>query len=68
MGYAESTDGVIWERQDERVGIEKSASGWDSEMVCYPCVADIDGRRLLFYNGNRRGASGFGVAQGLLPR
>jgi predicted GH43/DUF377 family glycosyl hydrolase len=68
MGYAESTDGVIWERQDERVGIEKSASGWDSEMVCYPCVADLDGRRLLFYNGNRRGASGFGVAQGLLPR
>lgn len=62
MGYAESADGVTWERKDHLVGIYKSATGWDSEMVCYPCVADMAGRRLMFYNGNRRGASGFGYA------
>lgn len=62
MGYAESVDGLTWQRKDELVGIEKSAAGWDSEMVCYPCVTDAAGRRLMFYNGNRRGASGFGYA------
>lgn len=62
MGYAESADGLSWERKDDLVGICKSATGWDSEMVCYPCVADVAGRRLMFYNGNRRGASGFGYA------
>jgi predicted GH43/DUF377 family glycosyl hydrolase len=62
MGYAESLDGLAWERKDNLVGLHKSATGWDSEMVCYPCVAIIAGRRLMFYNGNRRGASGFGYA------
>jgi hypothetical protein len=27
----------------------------------------VAGRRLLFYNGNRRGASGFGYAERELP-
>jgi hypothetical protein len=63
MGYAESADGLSWQRKDELAGIHKSATGWDSEMVCYPCVADVAGRRLMFYNGNRRGASGFGYAE-----
>jgi predicted GH43/DUF377 family glycosyl hydrolase len=62
MGYAESVDGLIWERKDDLAGVYKSDIGWDSEMVCYPCVVDVDGRRLMFYNGNRRGASGFGYA------
>lgn len=62
MGYAESVDGLSWERKDELAGITKSETGWDAEMVCYPCVVDVAGRRLMFYNGNRRGASGFGYA------
>ena len=62
MGYAESADGLSWQRKDELAGITKSATGWDSEMVCYPCVVDVAGQRLMFYNGNRRGASGFGYA------
>jgi predicted GH43/DUF377 family glycosyl hydrolase len=63
MGYAESADGLTWERKDHLAGIGKSTTGWDSEMVCYPCVSVIAGRRLMFYNGNRRGASGFGYAE-----
>jgi predicted GH43/DUF377 family glycosyl hydrolase len=62
LGYAESADGIIWERMDARVGLGKSESGWDSEMICYPCVVETEGRRLLFYNGNGRGVSGFGYA------
>ncbi|MFL6520970.1 MAG: hypothetical protein ACJ8NS_12165 [Chthoniobacterales bacterium] len=62
MGYAESDDGVRWERKDAAVGIEKSATGWDSEMICYPFVVDINGERFMFYNGNGRGITGFGYA------
>lgn len=62
MGYAVSADGDRWERKDQEVGLEASASGWDSEMTCFPCVVDAGGTRLLFYNGNGHGATGFGVA------
>lgn len=62
LGYAESPDGYAWTRKDSEVGVQRSESGWDSEMVCYPCLADAAGRRYLFYNGNRHGATGFGYA------
>jgi predicted GH43/DUF377 family glycosyl hydrolase len=62
LGYAESHDGLTWERKDEQVGLHPSAEGWDSEMVCCPCVVDIEGGRYMFYNGNRHGRGGFGCA------
>jgi len=62
LGYAISTDGIGWYRRDHLVGIEKSESGWDSEMVCFPAVLDCDGKRYMFYNGNNYGETGFGVA------
>jgi predicted GH43/DUF377 family glycosyl hydrolase len=63
IGYAESPDGTNWTRRDELTGIERSESGWDSEMICYPCVVDAAGRRYMFYNGNRHGSTGFGFAE-----
>ena len=62
IGYAESMDGIKWKRKDHEVGIEKSKMGWDSEMICFPCVVDVNGRRYMFYNGNGCGTSGFGYA------
>ena len=62
IGYAESPDGFVWERRDEEVGIARSDDGWDSEMICYPCVVDVRGRRYMFYNGNQHGRYGFGCA------
>jgi predicted GH43/DUF377 family glycosyl hydrolase len=62
IGYAESPDGRQWTRRDEQSGISASNSGWDSEMICYACVVDAGGERLMFYNGNRHGQSGFGWA------
>jgi hypothetical protein len=61
LGYAESRDGLTWERRDEEVGIKASESGWDSGMIEY---AYVHGRqpKFLFYNGNGFGASGFGYA------
>lgn len=62
MGYAESRDGIRFTRMDEVAGIDVSASGWDSKMICYPYVLDVDNRTLMFYNGNGFGQSGFGYA------
>jgi predicted GH43/DUF377 family glycosyl hydrolase len=62
MGYAESVDGLRWRRLDAQMALDVSETGWDSEMVCYPCTVSVDGELLLFYNGNRHGYSGFGYA------
>jgi hypothetical protein len=62
IGYSESLDGLSWQRKDNEAGISTSAKGWDSEMVCYPCVVDVKGKRYMFYNGNRHGSTGFGYA------
>ena len=62
IGYAESEDGIHWVRRDGDVGIAASDSGWDSEMICYPCVVNLEGELIMFYNGNGHGATGFGYA------
>lgn len=62
IGYAESKDGINWIRKDGEVGIDVSASGWDSEMICYPFVFDYEGNRYMLYNGNGYGKTGFGLA------
>lgn len=62
LGYAESKDGLHWERLDPLAGLEPAASGFDSEMLCYPCVFDHAGKRFLLYNGNDYGRTGIGLA------
>jgi hypothetical protein len=62
MGYAESSDGLHWNRYDHLASLRPSASGWDAEMVAYPAVFDINGRRYMLYNGNGYGRSGIGYA------
>lgn len=64
LGHARSADGVTWVRSGASVPlVEASAQGWDSEMVCYPNVIEHGGQRLMFYNGNQHGRSGFGLAR-----
>ena len=63
MGYAESDDGISWQRMDECAQLPISSNRWDSEMIAYPTVFDIENRRYVLYNGNGFGASGFGIAE-----
>jgi hypothetical protein len=63
LGYAESQDGLAWDRQDARAGLAPAAEGWDSQMLCYPCVFDHAGRRYMLYNGNDYGRTGIGLAE-----
>jgi hypothetical protein len=62
MGYAESGDGIHFKRMDDAVGIDVSADGWDSEMVCYPHVFVHKGQKIMLYCGNGYGRTGFGLA------
>jgi len=63
LGYAESLDGITWQRKDDQIGLDVSESGWDSEMICYSAVIELHGKWYMFYNGNDFGRSGFGLAE-----
>ena len=62
-GYAESVDGIKWDRMDDRSAIRCSSSGWDSEMACYPCVLNLGDKKYMFYSGNNMGETGVGLAE-----
>lgn len=63
LGYAESKDGIHWDRKDDELGLDVSSNGWDSESIEYSAVIDVNDKTLCFYNGNDFGATGFGVAE-----
>ena len=62
IGYASSTNLLDWERNDSKAGIDVSEQGWDSEMISYPHVFELDGKIYMFYLGNQVGKYGFGLA------
>ena len=41
IGYAESLDGLHWDRKDYLMdSFNVSKEGWDNEMICYPFIFD----------------------------
>jgi predicted GH43/DUF377 family glycosyl hydrolase len=63
IGYASSTDLVSWKRDDSLIDLDVAATGWDSEMVAYPTVFELDGSVYMIYVGNGNGRTGFGLAK-----
>jgi hypothetical protein len=63
IGYASSLDLIHWVRDDLSAGIDISEEGWDSEMISYPHVFDLDDNVYMLYLGNQVGRFGFGLAQ-----
>lgn len=63
IGYASSDDLQNWTREDEKVGIDISPSGWDDQSVAYPHVFEVDGSVYMLYLGNQVGRFGFGLAR-----
>lgn len=57
-----SADGLGWTRRPNLAGPAPSAAGWDAESVEYPFVIRHHDRLVMFYNGNRFGRDGVGVA------
>ncbi len=65
LGYATSKDLINWERKDDLAGINVSENkeAWDSEMIEYGTIIEINNKHYLFYNGNGFSESGFGYAE-----
>lgn len=63
IGYAISDDLINWVRDDSKAGLDVSVEGWDSEMVSYPHVFELDNKIYMFYLGNQVGRFGFGLAE-----
>lgn len=63
LGYAESCDGLHWERKDGEMNLDVSPAGFDSQAIMYSAVVGAGGREFCFYNGNDFGIDGFAVAE-----
>lgn len=62
IGHARRSLGGEWELALDHSGLDVAPEGWDSQMVEYPFVLDHGGERLMLYNGNGYGRTGFGLA------
>ncbi len=62
LGYAESSDGVTWRRQDDDVVLTGETGAWEDESTAYATIFDHRGGRYMLYNGNGYGRTGFGLA------
>lgn len=62
IGLAVSKDSSNWIRKDNLCGIERSKSGWDSEMICYPSFYNFKNKTIMIYCGNHVGRGGIGWA------
>lgn len=65
IGYAESLDGIQWERCPRRPVFAASGLGWDASMVEYPEVLQIDGKYELWYCGDGYGNIGRATGRAL---
>ncbi len=63
IGFAFSNDLKNWKRKDNQFNLDISGAGWDSEMMAYPNVLQIEKKLIMFYNGNSFGKSGIGYAE-----
>ena len=45
---------------NQKYTFECFGKGWESEMVEYPYLVDVNGKLKMFYNGNGFGRSGIG--------
>lgn len=62
LGYAESEDGRVWKRMDDKLNLDVSLGSFDSEAIMYAAPLVVDDRLYVFYNGNEFGRDGFAVA------
>lgn len=62
LGYAESQDGHAWRRMDEKLNLDVTPDGYDSDAIMYAAPIQVDDKLYVFYNGNDFGRDGFAVA------
>lgn len=63
LGYAESDDGIVWRRMDDKLNLDVSPDGFDSDAIMYAAPIQVRDKLYVFYNGNDFGRDGFAVAE-----
>jgi hypothetical protein len=63
LGYAEAKTPSVWTRKDSEIVFSGESAAWDSDMMCYPNVFEMNNKTYLLYNGNEFGKKGFGLAE-----
>jgi hypothetical protein len=67
LGYAQSRDGLRWQRRDADMGLDITEGAWDGEAIAYGVDIVAGGKTWLLYNGNDFGGTGFGIAERVKP-
>jgi len=63
LGYAESSDGLHWDRKDAEFGLDVSPGEFDGKAIMYSALMHVGSRTYCFYNGENFGEQGFAVAE-----
>ena len=63
IGYAISSNGLNWRRNDKFFNIQPSKKGWDSQMIAYGVLLETKKNTILMYNGNGYGKYAIGYAK-----
>ncbi|ACC71478.1 hypothetical protein PPMP20_12500 [Paraburkholderia phymatum] len=67
LGYAESDNGLDWNRMDDQLGLDVSPGSFDSDGMSYTALINAGDKTYCFYNGNGFGRDGFAVAELIAP-
>ena len=63
IGYARSDDGFTFKRNIPNPPIiQKSETYYENSAVCHPAVVLYNGKKFMFYNGNKFGYDGVALA------
>lgn len=63
LGYAESSDGIHWQRMDAHLNLDVTPGAFDSDAIMYAAPIQIGQELYVFYNGNEFGRDGFACAR-----
>jgi hypothetical protein len=62
IGYAESNDGIKWNRFNDCVNLKTTQNSWDSDSLDKVEVIQGLDEKIILYNGNKFGYDGIGMA------
>jgi hypothetical protein len=62
VAYAESNDGINWDRKDALFWLKPNGTTEEQIMTEYSAVVRSGDRYFMFYNGNNYGFDGIGLA------
>ena len=63
IGYASSSNGMNWKRDDKLMGLNIGGASFDEYSVCYPNIFIYENYIYMLYSGSFNGKDGFGITR-----